>query len=113
MMNFEKLPSDTSETCDVSFVKHSDGSRVRCGYSTRKDADRCGKKADWIYRGRCGCGACDMTSRECDEHYQERTREDAERKAKFDAEFEIVREVLPGGIVRHTKRRRSDLPRRR
>lgn len=110
-MTWERLPEDTTETCDVSFVTDERlGGRIQFGYSPAhiKDADRCGKKADWISPGRCGCGACDMTIRECDEHYQKRERKDAERKAKFDAEFEIVREVLPGGIVKAQRRRKPN-----
>lgn len=28
----------------------------------------CKKRPVWIWRGRCGCGKCDMTSVYCDEH---------------------------------------------
>ena len=38
----------------------------------------CDKKADWICRSRCGCGACDMTTVFCDEHKVWSAQRDAE-----------------------------------
>lgn len=35
----------------------------------------CKKEADWIWRGRCGCGKCDMTSVYCDEHKTQSVRD--------------------------------------
>ncbi len=96
-MRWERLPADTAETCDVD----------EWGWS-RTSATRCGKRADWIDRSTCGCGAHDMTIRECDEHHQKREKEDAERKAKFDAEFEVAKEILPGGVVKYSRRRKNE-----
>jgi len=108
-MPWERLPADTTETCDTATEdQKKEFGWDTVGWSGNPDSpNRCGKKATWINRSTCGCGAYDMTLAECDDHYQKRTKEDEERKRKFDAEFEIVEERV-GGLVKFTKRRRNN-----
>lgn len=53
---WERLPEDTNEVC------------WRTDWGWSKKDPHCGKKAVWIKRGTCGCGACDMTIQHCEEH---------------------------------------------
>ena len=109
---WERLPDNTTETCDT--IHTTAEQKKQYGLDTfgwnrnPTTPNRCGKKASWIDRSTCGCGACDMTISECDEHYQKRTKEAEERNKKFDAKFEVVEKKLPGGMVQYTKRRRLD-----
>lgn len=111
MADWERLSADTKETCDTFNLVEPMGPFVageHFGWNRTPDTPgRCGKKADWIHRSRCGCGACDMTRHECDAHYQKRTKENAERKRRFDAEFEIVETKLPCGFSTYERRKRS------
>lgn len=111
MAGWERLSADTKETCDTVVLVEPMGSFAvgdTFGWNRKPDAQgRCGKKADWLYKSCCGCGTHDMTRRECDEHYQERTQENAERERRFDAEFEIVETKLPGGFSKYERRKRS------
>lgn len=110
MAEWERLPADAKETCDTVVLTEPMepfAAGDTFGWNGNPGASgRCGKKADWIYRSRCGCGTHDMTRRECDEHYQKRTQKSAERKRRFDAEFKIVETKLPGGISKFEKRKR-------
>ena len=64
-MTWKPLPVDTTETCDC-FPSWRDPNRIG-GWSRDKSAkDRCGKPARFIHEMTCGCGACDMTHRECE-----------------------------------------------
>ena len=62
---WEKLPSDTKMTCDIT----PDGASTDSHCSLR-----CGKKATWFHNTTCGCGQCDMSRAVCDKHKEERQK---------------------------------------
>lgn len=64
MTRWERAPD--GDTCDAA-EDRSLGRPMR--YCARTGPDRCGAPATLILRSRCGCGACDMTVRLCDEHH--------------------------------------------
>lgn len=86
MADWKRLSADTKETCDtVTLVEPLGPFAIgeTFGWNPNPGAKgRCGKKAEWIHRSRCGCGECDMSARECDEHYQKRTKEKDEQKSQ-------------------------------
>jgi hypothetical protein len=89
---WERLPEDTEETCNRS--KHGWGDT---------DAERCAKKAVWIKRDTCGCGAVHMVLRHCDAHQVEHL---AERKRSEEwAKRNLVTETLRNGIFMMRRRR--------
>jgi len=90
---WERLPEDTKETCN----------RDKTGWSDSR-ADRCGKKAEWIKRDTCGCGAVHMVIRHCGAHQDTYL---AEQKRTEDWAKENVEEIngLPPGIVGYRRKR--------
>lgn len=91
---WERLPEDTTETCNKS----------KWGWSDSPKNDPCGKKAVWIKRDTCGCGAVHMILRHCQEHQDAYLAE--KKRVEEWGKRNVVHEVLPGGIVR--ARRRKD-----
>lgn len=110
---WERLPEDTAETCDwatdrdgrwgLGIGHHWGWQRPGPGNN-----DRCGSKAAFIQRETCGCGACDMTKRHCENHQRE-WLEEKRRRAEAAAQTRVERiEELPPGIVGF---RRKEAPR--
>lgn len=64
MSELEKLPSTSRKRCDYAVPLP--------GYT---GMDRCPKRAVYVWRWQCGCGACDMTGHYCAAHTPDRLKE--------------------------------------
>ncbi len=92
---WERLPEDTTETCN----------RDSTGWSDAPDAEgRCGKKAIWIKRDTCGCGAVHMVIRHCQEHQDAYLAEKKQLDAWGKKYLEEIK-GLPPGVVGYRRKR--------
>jgi len=91
--HWERLSEDTEETCN----------KDKWGWSDT-DTGRCGKKAEWIKRDTCGCGAVNMVIRHCGPHQEAYL---AEKKRIEEWGKKNVEEIkgLPPGIVGYRRKR--------
>ena len=68
MPDWERLPDDTTETCNYSVVAPALENESIVDAIRREFGNPCGEKAVWIKRERCGCGQEDMSLRHCQKH---------------------------------------------